>query len=95
MTVGWPRGGGSRIVIPSAWPTIGNEKKHKITKARQVPWSYLMVRTTIIYTILQGSVGVPTTLHYTVLHQLMQLSLNLFLLFDLECMHAQLLFSLV
>lgn len=39
MTIGWPRGGGSHIVIPEQWPKIGAVVKKK----RQFPWSYLMV----------------------------------------------------
>lgn len=40
MTLGWPRGGGSRVVIPQAWPQIGSQP---LLRPRQVPWSYLMV----------------------------------------------------
>lgn len=42
MTIGWPRGGGSRIVIPKEWPKIGSNAA--VRRKRQVPWSYFMVR---------------------------------------------------
>lgn len=44
MTIGWPRGGGSRIRIPKSWPKIATEDGITIVnRLRQVPWSYLMV----------------------------------------------------
>jgi hypothetical protein len=38
MTVGWPRGGGSNVFTPTAWPTIGAP----VTVARTVPYNYIM-----------------------------------------------------
>eukprot|EP01062_Namystynia_karyoxenos_P074682 TRINITY_DN7162_c0_g1_i1.p1 TRINITY_DN7162_c0_g1~~TRINITY_DN7162_c0_g1_i1.p1 ORF type:complete len:853 (+),score=247.35 TRINITY_DN7162_c0_g1_i1:791-3349(+) len=36
MTIGWPRGGGSHLVIPQQWPDA------TVAKRRNVPWSYMM-----------------------------------------------------
>jgi hypothetical protein len=38
MTIGWPRGGGSNVFTPAAWPTIGAP----VTVARTVPYNYIM-----------------------------------------------------
>lgn len=40
MTLGWPRGGGSNVFLPSPWPRIGVAGGD--TKRRAVPWSYMM-----------------------------------------------------
>ena len=40
MTIGWPRGGGSNLFLPSPWPRIGLAGGE--TKRRVVPWSYMM-----------------------------------------------------
>ena len=37
MTIGWPRGGGSRIFTPPSWPRIGAP----ISRARSVPYSHV------------------------------------------------------
>lgn len=37
MTIGWPRGGGSRIFTPPSWPRIGAP----ISRARTVPYSHV------------------------------------------------------
>lgn len=38
MVIGWPRGGGSRVKVPSTWPKVGQT----ITRRRRVEWSYIM-----------------------------------------------------
>ena len=37
MTIGWPRGGGSRVFTPSPWPRVGAP----ISRARSVPYSHV------------------------------------------------------
>lgn len=49
MTIGWKRGGGSRIFMPRQWPTIGSKP---ITKTRLVPWSYMMNVCTHSYSLV-------------------------------------------
>ncbi|CAJ1949486.1 unnamed protein product [Cylindrotheca closterium] len=49
MTLGWPSGGGSRIVIPDQWPSIGSKK---VRKTRAVPWSYFMNVCTHSYSLV-------------------------------------------
>ena len=39
MTIGWPRGGGSNIFTPAAWPVIG---AIPYARQRNVPFSYIM-----------------------------------------------------
>ena len=39
MTIGWPRGGGSRVYTPAAWPAPPAAGD---ARARIVPWSYVM-----------------------------------------------------
>ena len=38
LTIGWPRGGGSNVFTPAAWPAIGAAP---IARARAAPWSYM------------------------------------------------------
>lgn len=38
LTIGWPRGGGSSLALPKSWPVFGT----KMTRSRNVPWSYAM-----------------------------------------------------
>jgi hypothetical protein len=49
MTIGWRRGGGSRVFIPESWPAIGGEA---VTKKRVVPWSYMMNVCTHSYSLV-------------------------------------------
>jgi alpha-N-acetylglucosaminidase len=49
MTIGWKWGGGSKVFIPSQWPTIGSKS---ITKKRLVPWSYMMNVCTHSYSLV-------------------------------------------
>jgi len=49
VTIGWPRGGGSSLLIPQTWPTIGTKP---LIKHRVVPWSYLMNVCTHSYTLV-------------------------------------------
>ena len=49
MTLGWPQGGGSRIVIPNEWPKIGATP---LQKTRSVPWSYFMNVCTHSYSLV-------------------------------------------
>lgn len=49
MTLGWPSGGGSRIIIPDAWPKIGSRP---VVKKRAVPWSYFMNVCTHSYSLV-------------------------------------------
>jgi alpha-N-acetylglucosaminidase len=48
MTIGWPRGGGSRIFIPSPWPRIGR----LISRVRSVPYSHVTQVCTHSYTLV-------------------------------------------
>ena len=53
MTIGWTRGGGRHVFIPSRWPAVGRN----LTRARSVPYSHVtqvrlrrsLPRATIIY----------------------------------------------
>ena len=38
LTIGWPRGGGSFVAQPAAWPAIGTS----VTTSRVVPYGYVM-----------------------------------------------------
>ena len=38
MTIGWKRGGGSNLFVPTAWPKIGKP----VARRRNTPWSYFM-----------------------------------------------------
>lgn len=49
MTIGWPRGGGSNVFIPTVWPTVG---QNPVCKRRIVPWSYLMNVCTHSYSLV-------------------------------------------
>eukprot|EP00929_Paragymnodinium_shiwhaense_P005980 TRINITY_DN10875_c0_g1_i1.p1 TRINITY_DN10875_c0_g1~~TRINITY_DN10875_c0_g1_i1.p1 ORF type:complete len:829 (-),score=178.72 TRINITY_DN10875_c0_g1_i1:88-2508(-) len=49
MTIGWKRGGGSRIAVPSAWPQIGEAG---FVRSRSVPWSYMMNVCTHSYSLV-------------------------------------------
>lgn len=48
MTLGWPMGGGSRVVVPEKWPSL----PEKIRKTRAVPWSYFMNVCTHSYSLV-------------------------------------------
>jgi hypothetical protein len=48
MTIGWPRGGGSNIFIPSAWPAVGARR----ARTRIAPWSYFMNVCTHSYSLV-------------------------------------------
>ena len=48
MTIGWPRGGGSRVFMPSAWPVLGGT----VARRRVVPWSYMMNVCTHSYSLV-------------------------------------------
>ncbi|CAK0830816.1 unnamed protein product, partial [Prorocentrum cordatum] len=48
MTIGWPRGGGSSLALPLAWPKIGAP----VTRSRSVPWSYMMNVCTHSYSLV-------------------------------------------
>ena len=39
MTIGWPRGGGSNVWVPTSWPKIGTTP---VSLKRNTPWSYMM-----------------------------------------------------
>jgi alpha-N-acetylglucosaminidase len=49
MTLGWPSGGGSRIIVPDPWPKIGS---NPVVKKRAVPWSYFMNVCTHSYSLV-------------------------------------------
>eukprot|EP01052_Picozoa_sp_SAG31_P026065 SAG31_NODE_2335_length_5925_cov_3.925506_4_plen_229_part_00 len=49
MTVGWPRGGGSHIFIPSLWPKVGAAP---VSRARSVPYSHVTQVCTHSYTLV-------------------------------------------
>lgn len=49
MTIGWPRGGGSHIFTPAAWPRIGSAA---VARRRAVPWSYIMNVCTHSYSLV-------------------------------------------
>ena len=49
MTIGWPRGGGSNIFIPTSWPIIGSVP---VSIARVVPLSYIMNVCTHSYSLV-------------------------------------------
>lgn len=48
ITVGWPRGGGSRVVPPSTWPSIGS----RVVRSRVGPFSFAMNVCTHSYTLV-------------------------------------------
>lgn len=48
ITVGWPRGGGSRVVPPSTWPAIGT----RVVRPRVGPFSFAMNVCTHSYTLV-------------------------------------------
>jgi alpha-N-acetylglucosaminidase len=57
LTIGWPRGGGSHVVVPNHyhWPTIRGKEERSSTplcKRRLVPWSYLMNVCTHSYSLV-------------------------------------------
>jgi hypothetical protein len=47
-SVGWPRGGGSHLTLPTTWPLLGSA----VTRARIVPWSYIMNVCTHSYSLV-------------------------------------------
>ena len=49
MTIGWKRGGGSNVFIPSVWPKIGSSP---VTISRNTPWSYMMNVCTHSYSLV-------------------------------------------
>jgi hypothetical protein len=48
MTIGWPRGGGSDVLVPNPWPSVGQA----ITRKRVAPWSYIMNVCTHSYSLV-------------------------------------------
>ena len=48
MTIGWPRGGGSRVFTPSPWPRVGAP----VSRARSVPYSHVTQVCTHSYTLV-------------------------------------------
>jgi len=52
MTIGWIRGGGSNLFLPTTWPIIGI---NNITKQRSVPYSFAMNVCTLSYTMVWHS----------------------------------------
>ena len=49
MTFGWPRGGGSNVFTPAAWPSVGAAP---LVVARVVPFSYVMNVCTHSYSLV-------------------------------------------
>ena len=49
MTIGWKRGGGSNVFIPSEWPKIGTTP---LVQRRNTPWSYMMNVCTHSYSLV-------------------------------------------
>jgi alpha-N-acetylglucosaminidase len=49
MVIGWPRGGGSNVFIPSVWPKIGSAP---VLGKRNTPWSYMMNVCTHSYSLV-------------------------------------------
>ena len=49
MTIGWVRGGGTRVFTPKPWPKVGAEP---ITRARSVPYSHVTQVCTHSYTLV-------------------------------------------
>jgi alpha-N-acetylglucosaminidase len=49
MTIGWPRGGGSNVFTPAAWPSVGAAP---LVVARIVPYSYIMNVCTHSYSLV-------------------------------------------
>lgn len=49
MVIGWPRGGGSNVFIPSAWPKVGSKP---VVGKRNTPWSYMMNVCTHSYSLV-------------------------------------------
>ena len=39
MTIGWPRGGGMHVFVPTTWPKVGATP---LTRTRNTPFSYMM-----------------------------------------------------
>ena len=48
MTIGWPRGGGSRVFVPSQWPKVGAP----VSRPRSVPYSHVTQVCTHSYTLV-------------------------------------------
>lgn len=48
ITVGWPRGGGSRVVPPPTWPAVGS----RVVRSRVGPFSFAMNVCTHSYTLV-------------------------------------------
>jgi hypothetical protein len=51
MTIGWVRGGGTNVFLPSAWPKIGGAEG-AISQARSVPYSHVTQVCTHSYTLV-------------------------------------------
>jgi hypothetical protein len=51
MTVGWVRGGGTNVFLPSSWPKIGGAKG-AVSQARSVPYSHVTQVCTHSYTLV-------------------------------------------
>jgi hypothetical protein len=48
MTIGWERGGGSRVFLPPAWPVVSVP----VSRARSVPYSHVTQVCTHSYTLV-------------------------------------------
>jgi hypothetical protein len=48
MSIGWERGGGSNLFIPTQWPKIGQP----VMRRRNTPWSYMMNVCTHSYSLV-------------------------------------------
>ena len=49
MTIGWARGGGTRVFTPKPWPKIGAQP---VSRARSVPYSHVTQVCTHSYTLV-------------------------------------------
>jgi hypothetical protein len=52
LTVGWVRGGGTNVYLPSPWPNILNGKESIVSRARSVPYSHVTQVCTHSYTLV-------------------------------------------
>ena len=51
LTIGWPRGGGSRVEMPDSWPTMASSGGAG-TRCRRAPYSYFMNVCTHSYSLV-------------------------------------------
>jgi hypothetical protein len=74
LTIGWPRGGGSYVTVPTVLPRVGRT----IVQQRNVPWSYIMNGTNIaiIFSSAQVQVSILGVVFLVnSMHTLVQLSM--------------------